>query len=465
MKAIGGRKCWGVVGDGQERVSGVCGLLETAGVKVERVGGGWWEGGREGRRKAERGGRVYLGRLNRVEVDDRVGRGMGMVVGFGTVAVELVRQCQGIDGVFVRGGCKGMVKAIKEIVAVLRASCQVFGVVERGDEDGLGDAGDDGFEGGVEVDLGRDAESDCGGDYVFAAAWDQGKDSKEKWTAYCNKIEVGRAAMHSAVRLLFDEHQVMVEPDGAIAVAGLVQYLREAEVTGKPKKRAKYVAIIEHPMRKLDALQAVMKEAYTGDDTDCLFSASDRSQRRNQTNVGMGRAGFLRLLNAVSEAEVRQLRFLQTPDEKSEPLLIMLRSGNRTSSLDMRRAITKTSLNIVDLTHKGKPLHEYTSGSVGTILMEAPAGLLFVCNVILMDRTAQSLGAFLTAVQAATPLQVVSCELKGMDSDEFVIALCTSDAMEETGNKGGNIVEEIGRKVAEIGSNLGGKVKQVRRMR
>lgn len=147
-----------------------------------------------------------------------------VIAGQGTVGMELLRQCPGqLDAVFVPVGGGGLIAGVGAYIKYLRPGVRVIGV-EPEDSNCLQAALDAG-ERVVLADVGRFADG--------VAVAQVGAANFELCRRCVDEvITVNTADICTAVRDIFEDTRSIVEPSGALAVAGLKRYVEREHCKG-----------------------------------------------------------------------------------------------------------------------------------------------------------------------------------------------------------------------------------------
>jgi threonine dehydratase len=171
-----------------------------------------------------------------------------VVAGQGTVAEDLLQQQPGpLAAVFVPVGGGGLVAGIGAYVKAVSPQTAVIGV-EPVDADAMARS----LRVGRRVCLERVGRFADGvavhevGDYPFRVAQ----------RVVDQVVRVTRNEVCAAMREIFDDTRAIVEPSGALAVAGLIRYVREQHATG-----ARLVAVLSGANVDFDRLPFVVRRS------------------------------------------------------------------------------------------------------------------------------------------------------------------------------------------------------------
>ncbi|PLX98458.1 MAG: threonine ammonia-lyase, biosynthetic [Desulfuromonas sp.] len=184
-----------------------------------------------------------------------------VIAGQGTVADELLRQSSGrIDAVFVPVGGGGLIAGIGAYIKELRPEIKVIGV-EPVDSDAM----DQSLKAGKRVQLDSVGIFADGvavrevGERTFSIARDVVDDI----------VLVDTDAICSAIKDIFQATRSIVEPAGALAVAGIKKYIRENKWAGQS-----LVAINTGANMNFERLRYVAERTMSGECQEALFAVT-----------------------------------------------------------------------------------------------------------------------------------------------------------------------------------------------
>jgi threonine dehydratase len=184
-----------------------------------------------------------------------------VIAGQGTVADELLRQSAGrLDAVFVPVGGGGLIAGIGGYLKALRPDVLVIGV-EPKDSDAMARS----------LEAGRRVILDSVG--IFAdgvAVREVGKHTFELCRRTVDRIvRVDTDEICSAIRNVYQATRSIVEPAGALALAGMKKYVREGGVTGQT-----LVAINSGANMNFERLRYVAERTLVGEKQEALFAVT-----------------------------------------------------------------------------------------------------------------------------------------------------------------------------------------------
>ncbi len=184
-----------------------------------------------------------------------------VIAGQGTVANELLRQSAGnMDAVFIPVGGGGLLAGMAVFLKALCPEVKVIGV-EPVDSDAMAQS----------LDAGRRVKLDSVG--IFAdgvAVREVGKLTFELCRQHVDEIiRVDIDEVCSAIKSVYQATRSIVEPAGALALAGLKKYVRDREI-----KDQTLVAINSGANMNFDRLRYVAERTLSGEKQEALFAVT-----------------------------------------------------------------------------------------------------------------------------------------------------------------------------------------------
>jgi threonine dehydratase len=186
---------------------------------------------------------------------------LDVIAGQGTVAMEILRQHRGtLDAIFVPVGGGGLVAGVVAYVKKISPGTRVIGV-EPTDAACLAAA------------LEQDQRVDVGPVGLFADGVAVRRVGELPFEIVRDQIDevvtVGIDEMCAAIRDIFDDTRSIAEPAGALAVAGLKQWVEREDVRG-----ANLVAIDSGANMNFDRLRHVAERAAFGEQREALLAVT-----------------------------------------------------------------------------------------------------------------------------------------------------------------------------------------------
>ena len=183
-----------------------------------------------------------------------------VIAGQGTVAVEMLRQSPNLDVVFVPVGGGGLIAGIGAYIKAVQPGVQVIGV-EPMDADAMAQS----LAAGERVrldDVGLFADGVAVqqvGECTFPIVRDTVRAI----------IRVDNDEICAAIKDIFDDTRTIVEPAGALALAGLKSYVAEREPHGQ-----RLAAVLSGANMNFDRLRFVAERAELGEGREALLAVT-----------------------------------------------------------------------------------------------------------------------------------------------------------------------------------------------
>jgi len=182
-----------------------------------------------------------------------------VIAGQGTIGMEILKECvsKKLDAIFVCCGGGGMLAGIAAYVKRVRPEVKVFGV-EAADAAGMT----------ASLREGRQVTLDSVGLFADGAAV---KTIGSETFRICNKLVDGMVTVSTdqicnAIKMSYNDARVVLEPAGALAVAGMKKYINEHAITGQT-----FVAITSGANMDFDRLRFVSERA---DESERILAVS-----------------------------------------------------------------------------------------------------------------------------------------------------------------------------------------------
>ncbi len=225
--------------------------VKSYGAKVVLFGDNYTEAAEHCAHLVTQSGRVFI-----PPFDDEL-----VIAGQGTIANELLRQSAGrMDAVFVPVGGGGLLAGIAVFLKALCPEVKVIGV-EPTDSDAMAQS----------IAAGRRVKLDSVG--IFAdgvAVHEVGKLTFDLCRKHVDEIiRVDIDEICSGIKSVYQATRSIVEPAGALALAGLKKYVRDRNVTGQT-----LVAINSGANMNFDRLRYVAERTLIGEKQEALFAVT-----------------------------------------------------------------------------------------------------------------------------------------------------------------------------------------------
>ncbi|WP_165071332.1 threonine ammonia-lyase, biosynthetic [Paludisphaera rhizosphaerae] len=249
-----------------------------------------------------------------------------VIAGQGTIGMEILRQHQGpIHAVFAAIGGGGLIAGVAAYIKAVRPEIKIIGVqttdsdamirsVRAGERVPLADVGL--FSDGTAVKL--------VGEETFRLA-------RELVDDY---VAVETDAACAAIKDVFEDTRSILEPAGALAVAGAKQYAAEKKLKGET-----LVAIACGANMNFDRLRFVAERAEVGEEREALFAVT----------IPERRGSLRRLCELIGARSLTEFNY-RISDDQSAHLFVGLAVVGRNESAELAKGFAASGFPVVDLT-------------------------------------------------------------------------------------------------------------------
>jgi threonine dehydratase len=248
-----------------------------------------------------------------------------VIAGQGTIADEILRQRpEGIDAIFVPIGGGGLIAGIAAYVKALMPEVKVIGVQPR-----ESDAMYQSLASGTAVTLNHVG--------IFVDGVAVRRVGRHTLPLVRNNVDeillVGNDEICAAIKDVFDDTRAIVEPAGALAVAGMKTYVSRRETRG-----CNFVAILSGANMNFDKLRFVAERAELGEAREALFAVKipERPGAFRQFCAAIGKrviTEFNYRLNSRTSAEIFVGMTIQSRDDAREVQANLNNQGYETVDL------------------------------------------------------------------------------------------------------------------------------------
>ncbi|OYP34355.1 threonine ammonia-lyase, biosynthetic [Rhodopirellula sp. MGV] len=248
-----------------------------------------------------------------------------VIAGQGTIGMEILRQHQhSVHAVFVAIGGGGLISGVAAYIKAVRPGIKVIGVqmkdsdamvqsVRAGHKVALNDVGL--FSDGTAVKV--------VGDETFRLTSELVDDF----------VTVDTDAVCAAIKDAFEDTRSILEPAGAMGIAGLKQYVAEHQLTGQT-----LVAITCGANMNFDRLRFVADRAEAGEEREALFAVT----------IPEVRGSFKRLCETVSQRDVTEFSYRITDGDEAH-VLVGLSIKNRSEVTAICDSLTEQRFSAISL--------------------------------------------------------------------------------------------------------------------
>ncbi|MCX8565412.1 MAG: threonine dehydratase [Glomeribacter sp. 1016415] len=249
-----------------------------------------------------------------------------VIAGQGTVAMEILRQHQGpLDAIFVPIGGGGLIAGVAAYVKALRPEIKVIGV-QTDDSPAMAHSLAQG-ERIILNEVGLFSEG--------TAVKQVGAETFRLCQAYVDEvILVNTDALCAAIKDIFEDTRSLLEPAGALALAGLKVY---AQRTGC--KNATFVAIASGANMNFNRMRYVAERAAVGEVREAVFAVTIPEER----------GSFKRFCSVIGQRSVTEFNY-RIADAHSAHIFVGVQISQREEREVISAALTQQGFTSLDLT-------------------------------------------------------------------------------------------------------------------
>ncbi|HEX8604449.1 MAG TPA: threonine ammonia-lyase, biosynthetic [Pseudoduganella sp.] len=255
-----------------------------------------------------------------------------VIAGQGTIGLEILRQHSGpIHAVFIAIGGGGLISGIAAYIKQIRPDIRIIGV-ETMDADAMARS----LKAGERVTL-----ADVG---LFAdgtAVRLVGEETFRLAQQYVDDvIIVDTDAICAAIKDVFTDTRSILEPSGALAVAGAKAYIERAALTKNPVRNETLVTITSGANMNFDRLRFVAERAELGEFREAVFAVTMAEQR----------GSFKRFCALVGPRNVTEFNY-RISDQDQAHVFVGIQIADRGESSALARRFEEHDFRTLDLTH------------------------------------------------------------------------------------------------------------------
>jgi len=248
-----------------------------------------------------------------------------VIAGQGTIGMEILRQQQGpIDAIFVAVGGGGLISGIASYVKRVRPEIRIVGV-EPIDSAAMSES----------LKAGRRVRLANVGLFADGVAVKQvGKETFRLCRRLVDEmVQVDTDAICAAIKDAFEDTRSILEPAGALAIAGVKAYVERHRVHGKT-----YVAIACGANMNFDRLRFVAERAELGEEREAIFAVT----------IPERPGSFREFCALLGKRSITEFNY-RYADTRIAHIFVGVEVSNRHETAELLRAMRKRRIEAYDL--------------------------------------------------------------------------------------------------------------------
>ncbi len=254
-----------------------------------------------------------------------------VIAGQGTIGMEILRQHPApIHAVFVAIGGGGLISGVAAYIKQVRPDIKIIGV-ETVDSNAMAKS----LKAGRRVVL-----SDVGLFSDGTAVKQVGKETFRLARKYVDEIvEVDTDDVCAAIKDMFLDTRSILEPAGALTVAGVKAYVEQRKKLKKQLKNETLIAIASGANMNFDRLRFVAERADVGENREAVFAVTIPEES----------GSFRRFCEQVGPRHITEFNY-RISDEKRAHIFVALEVQNREEASRIARNFERNHFPVIDLT-------------------------------------------------------------------------------------------------------------------
>lgn len=255
-----------------------------------------------------------------------------VIAGQGTVGMEILRQHPDpIHAIFVAIGGGGLISGVAAYVKAVRPDIKVIGV-QTTDSDAMARS----IKAGRRVTL-PDVGLFSDGTAVKLVGEETFRITRQ---LVDDIILVDTDAVCTAIKDIFQDTRSIVEPAGALAVAGAKAYIERARNSKKPIRNESLITIACGANMNFDRLRFVAEMADVGEAREAVFAVTIPEEH----------GSFRHFCEVVGPRNVTEFNY-RISDEKSAHIFVGIQTDNADEPARIAKTFEKSGFSTLDLTH------------------------------------------------------------------------------------------------------------------
>ncbi|WP_417739698.1 threonine ammonia-lyase, biosynthetic [Rosistilla oblonga] len=248
-----------------------------------------------------------------------------VIAGQGTIGMEILRQHQHpIHAVFVAIGGGGLISGVAAYIKAVRPEIKVIGV-QMGDSNAMIQS----IDAGSVVPL-HDVGLFSDGTAVKVVGTETFRLTRELVDGF---VSVDTDAVCAAIKDAFEDTRSILEPAGAMGIAGMKQYIAQHGLQGES-----LVAITCGANMNFDRLRFVAERAEAGEEREALLAVTIPEQR----------GSFKRLCQTIGQRNVTEFSY-RISDEREAHVLVGLAISSRGELPEIQQSLATEGFAALDL--------------------------------------------------------------------------------------------------------------------
>jgi threonine dehydratase len=250
-----------------------------------------------------------------------------VIAGQGTIALEILKQHQApIHAVFVAIGGGGLIAGVASYIKHVRPEIKVIGVQTK-DSDAMAQS----MKAGQRVVL-----SEVGLFSDGTAVKQVGEETLRLCQQYVDDIIlVDTDAVCAAIKDVFEDTRAILEPAGALAIAGMKAWVAREQV-----QEQTLVAIACGANMNFDRLRFVSERAEIGEQREAVFAVTIPEER----------GSFRRFCQAIGNRNVTEFNY-RIADTKAAHIYVGIQIANRSEAAQIAQDFEAAGFSTIDLTN------------------------------------------------------------------------------------------------------------------
>ena len=255
-----------------------------------------------------------------------------VIAGQGTIGMEILRQHSGpIHAIFIPIGGGGLISGIGSYVKAVRPDIRIIGV-QSVDSDAMAKS----LKAGERVTL-PDVGLFSDGTAVRLVGEETFRVAKE---VVDEIILVDTDAICAAIQDVFQDTRSILEPAGALAVAGAKAYVERSQMARQPVRNETLVAVACGANMNFDRLRFVAERAELGEAREAVFAVTIPEQR----------GSFKRFCSLIGARNVTEFNY-RISDAREAHVFVGVQVGSRGESGLLAHTFEQHDFRTLDLTH------------------------------------------------------------------------------------------------------------------